>query len=101
MRADAGAFGEEAVPFSYDGVFQNPLGLVPRADNTTLQFTSRSNLCTGPDDGVLKDRARANVTISADDCETAQMRARVDGRAFRDPCCPIGIADEIRTPIFG
>ena len=33
--------------------------------------------------------------------QAAQLRAGVNRRAFRDPRCPIGIADEIRAPIFG
>jgi len=49
-------------------------GVLMGADNTTNQFTSGSNLCTGPQNGVRENCLRADTAIRPDDRTSAQLR---------------------------
>ena len=49
-------------------------GVLMGADNTTNQFTSGSNLCTGPQNCVRENCLRADTAIRPDDRTSAQLR---------------------------
>src|SRR6266566_6518305 len=64
-------------------------GLFLGTDNTTLQVTFGSNLCTGPQNRVFQNCFRPDATILSDDCAAAQSRAWIDNRGLVDRQSPI------------
>src|SRR2546423_11113150 len=50
------------------------------ADNTTNQLTFGSNLCTGPQNCVLENRAGADAAILPDHRTAANLRTWIDNR---------------------
>src|SRR5213593_3331899 len=69
---NASGFGEEEDRFSLDvDVTMRAAHFSMSADNTTNQIGSGSNLCTGPQNCVLKHGPGANATIVSHDRATA------------------------------
>src|SRR3954466_4563521 len=68
------------------------------ADNTTLQLGSGSNICTGPNDCVADDRARADTAFRAENREPFDARGGIDQSAFCDRVRPIRLRQVSRFP---
>src|SRR6266850_7484432 len=63
----------------------------PGADNTSEQIASGSNLCSGPHNCVLHQRARPNLTFVAQDRVAANLGGRIDLRCSGNGEGPIRI----------
>src|SRR4051794_27738014 len=65
-------------------VVMGALNCFSAADNTTLQLSSGSNICTGPNDCIADDRVRLDPAFRADDRESFDPRGRIYQSAFCD-----------------
>src|SRR5437870_6267958 len=96
----AGEFGEKAIPFSYDGFLQNPLRPLPRAANTILQFTLRSNLSTGPHDRIPQDGTRLDNCVFTNDRAAEYLCSWMHASISRHCQRPFWRPKVVRFPCF-
>src|SRR5207237_6608890 len=68
------------------------------ADNTTMKLTFGSNLCTRPQNCVLKDGARADLAVFSDNRAAPHLCTRINDGCFRDALRPVPVPYVLGRP---
>src|SRR6516165_11898940 len=87
-----------SVFISNDGVTVHAGMCLMGADNTTRNMAAGSNLCTGPQDCVLKDRLRSDPAVSPDYNTALQFRVWRNFCRRMNRLWPLRFVHERRPP---